>query len=206
MIEESIKFYYKATELKDLLRQGPLQWRVDKDRIESIAEHTFGCLILAISLVDELRLNINMDKVLKILTIHELEEIAIGDVTPLDDIDKKSLKEKARKFVVETVKELKNADELVSLTDEYNNGESQEAQFAKAVDKLECVLEFKKYQDKNQVDLSHINEHMLKNKKLKDFVDKKIYDLADIFFLFHMPAFEKYGINEEFWFKSLKNL
>ena len=50
MLIDSFKFYYEATKLKDLLRQGAVQWNVSKDRLESIAEHTFGCNVLAISL------------------------------------------------------------------------------------------------------------------------------------------------------------
>ena len=206
MIDDSIRFYYKATQLKDLLRQGAVQWRVKRERLESIAEHTFGCCILAISLVKEINIDVDLGKVLEMLTIHELEEIAIGDVTPLDDIDKKSLFSKARKAVFEMLKDLQNVDELMKLTDEYNEGITKNAKFAKAIDKLECVLEFKKYQDNNQVSLKHITNEMLKNKKLKELVDKKVYDLADIFFLFHLPAFENFGIDEKFWFNVLKKV
>ena len=205
-MEHAFKFYYKATELKDMLRQGAVQWGVDKDRLESIAEHTYGCMILAISLQSELHLNIDLSKVLEMITIHELEELAIGDVTPLDNIDKKSLKNKARVAVYNIVKDLDEKDKLMALTDEFNEGVTEEARFAKAIDKLECVLEFKKYQDKGQVSLKHLKPEMLKNKKLKEYVESEKYDLADIFFLFHMHAFERYGITEEYWFKVLKPL
>lgn len=206
MLNDSFKFYYEATKLKDLLRQGAVQWNVSKDRLESIAEHTFGCNILAISLTSELGLDLDLGRVLEMLTIHELEEIVIGDVTPLDNIDKKSLKSKARIAVYKMVKNLDNADRLMELTDEYNDAQTLESQFAKAIDKLECVLEFKKYQDNGQVSLAHLTEDMLKNKKLKNYVDSGKYDLADIFFLFHMPAYEKFGIDENYWFNNLKNL
>lgn len=206
MLQDSFNFYYKATRLKDMLRQGAVQWNVSKDRLESIAEHTFGCMILAISLKSELKVDVNLDRVLEMLTIHELEELSIGDVTPLDDIDKKTLKLKARQAVSEMVSPLKRGDKLLALTDEYNAAETPDAKFAKAVDKLECVLEFKKYQDLGQVSLEHLTEPMLKNKLLKAYVDSGKYDLADIFFLFHSPAFREYGINEEYWFKHLKPL
>lgn len=206
MLKDAFKFYYKATELKDMLRQGAVQWEVDKKRLESIAEHTYGCMILAISLQSELKLKIDLGKTLEMLTIHELEELAIGDVTPLDNIDKKTLKEKARNAVFSFVKELDQCDKLMALTDEFNLCNSQEAKFAKAVDKLECVLEFKKYQDLGQVSLSHLKPEMLNNKYVKAYVDSGKYDLADIFFLYHMPAFKDYGIDEEYWYTKLKPL
>lgn len=206
MLKDAFEFYYKATELKDLLRSGAVQWRVNKDRIESIAEHTYGCMILAISLQSELDLDVNLSKVLEMITIHELEELSIGDITPLDKIDKNSLKEKARESVYNLVKDLNCGDRLIRLIDEFEECETKEAKFAKAVDKLECVLEFKKYQDLGQVALSHVTEEMLENKYLKAYVDAGKYDLADIFFLFHMKAYKDFGIDEEYWFSKLKPL
>lgn len=206
MLEDAFKFYYKATKLKDMLRQGAVQWEVKKERIESIAEHTFGCMTLAIALQSELNLKLDLGKTLEMITIHELEELAIGDVTPLDNIDKKTLRNKARVAVYNFVKDMSQKDRLMALTDEFNEGLSEEARFAKAIDKLECVLEFKKYQDNGHVSLKHLKPEMLKNKKLKEYVDSGQYDLADIFFLFHKHAFESYGIDEEYWYKVLKPL
>lgn len=104
MKEDAFKFYFKATQLKDILRQGAVQWNVKKNRLESIAEHVYGCLILAISLHSELNLELDLGKTLEMLAIHELEELVIGDVTPLDNIDKKDLKDKAREAVFSFVK------------------------------------------------------------------------------------------------------
>ena len=206
MLEDAFLFYYKATKIKDMLRQGAVQWGVKKERLESIAEHIYGCNILAISLVSELDLDIDLGKILEMLTIHELEEIVIGDVTPLDDVEKDLLKDKARAGVHEIVKGLRKSETLTKLTDEYNEQTSKEAKFAKAIDKLECVLEFKKYQDLGQVSLAHLKPEMLKNKELKRYVDSGKYDLADIFFMYHMPYFKNFGIDEKYWYTKLKPL
>ena len=206
MLDESFKFYYKAVKLKDMLRQGAVEWRVKKDRMESIAEHCFGCSILAISLQSELNFELDLGRVLEIIAIHELEELFIGDITPLDNVDKNKLRENALIEIKKLVEPLKIGKEILNLTNEFNNMSSNEAEFAKAIDKLECVLEFKKYQDIGQVSLSHVTEQMLENKYLKMYVDMGKYDLSDIFFLYHMPAYEKFGINEEYWFNTLKNI
>ena len=105
--------------LKDLLRSRAVQWSVNKDRLESIAEHTYGCMILAISLQSELELNVDLSKVLEIIPVHELEELSIGDITPLDKIDKNSLRDQARDFVYNLVKNLNCADRLMELIDEF---------------------------------------------------------------------------------------
>lgn len=188
MIDNAFEFYYRATKLKDLLRQGAVEWNVNKERKESIAEHCFGCSMLAISLYSELNLELNLGKVLEIIAIHELEELFIGDITPLDNVDKKELQKSALIEIQKLVSPLKIGNEILKLTDEFNSVLSKEAEFAKAIDKLECVLEFKKYQDLGQVSLSHVTDEMLKNKYLKSYIDSGKYDLADIFFLYHMPA------------------
>ena len=206
MMDKGFKFYYEAIKLKDMLRSGALLWKVDRERIESIAEHTFGCMILAISLYSQLKLDIDIGKVLEMLTIHELEEIAIGDITPLDKVKKEDLVDKARAAVENLVKDLEYKDELIRLTDEFNFQESEESKFAYAIDKLECVLEFKKYHDLGQASVDSVTDEMLENERLKAYIDTGEYDIADIFFLFHLRAYEKYGIDEDYWFNHLKDL
>lgn len=206
MLSNAFDFYYKAAELKDILRSGAIQWSVKKERMESVAEHIYGCLILAIALKSELMIGVDLGKVLEMITIHELEELVIGDITPLDTVNKSDLEQEAKNAVEEIVSKLNFSNELLSLTDEFNLGKSNEAKFAKAIDKLECVLEFKKYQDRGQVSLNNVTDKMLENKVLREYVQSGKYDLADIFFLFHMHAFEEYGINEEYWFKELKKM
>lgn len=206
MLDDAIRFYYKATKLKDVLRQGAVMWQVSKDRMESIAEHTWGCMILAIALHSELKLELDLDRVLEMIAIHELEELTIGDITPLDEIEKSSLDATARAAVQDLIKDLNQKEHLISITDEFNARKTEEGRFAHAIDKLENVLEFKKYQDKGMVSVENATPKMLRNKLLKEYIDFGKYDVADIFFLFHLPAYEEYGIDEEYWFNKLKNM
>ena len=206
MLDNCFKFYYKAIKLKDMLRSGAIVWGVERERLESIAEHTFGCMILSIALYSELGLKIDLGKVLEMLAIHELEEIVIGDITPLDKIKKEDLIRQAILAVEDMVKDLKHNKELLKLTDDFNNKNSEEAKFAHAIDKLECVLEFKKYQDLGQVSVDNVTDEMLENEKLKEYIDTGKYDLADIFFLFHIDAYKSFGIDEDYWFNHLKDL
>ena len=85
MLKEGFTFYYKVIKLKEILRQGYIVWGVKRDRIESVAEHVFGSMILAVSLYSQLKLSLDLNKVLEMITYHELEEIEIGDLTVFDD-------------------------------------------------------------------------------------------------------------------------
>ena len=94
-IKNAMRFYLLATKLKYKIRSGwdSKHWNISKDRVESIAEHIYGTCILAIAIDSEFDENIDLNKVLKMLVLHELEEIIIGDLTPFDKIsDEEKLK------------------------------------------------------------------------------------------------------------------
>ena len=202
MLKEGFKFYYKVIKLKEILRQGYIKWGVKGDRIESVAEHVFGSMILAVSLYSQLKLSLDLNKVLEMITYHELEEIEIGDLTVFDD----KSSQKNRKIIEKIVGDLNERKRIVALIDEFNMQESKEAKFARAVDKLECALQMKKYQDLGLVTIENVTPQMLENKRLKEYIDSGKYDLADIFFLWDLSSYEEYGITEELWFKELKKL
>ena len=61
-IAKSLRFYLLANELKDKLRSGWIQWNIDRERVESIAEHIYGTCILAIAIDSEFDLNVDLHK------------------------------------------------------------------------------------------------------------------------------------------------
>ena len=91
-IENAMRFYLLATDLKYRIRSGwdSNHWNIKGDRRESIAEHVYGTCILAISIDSEFQLNMDMEKFLKMLTIHEIgvDQICeIDTVAELAEID-----------------------------------------------------------------------------------------------------------------------
>ena len=83
-----IKFYLYANSLKEKIRTGWIEIGIAKKRLESVAEHVYGCLMLALSIDSEYELKLDMYKVLKMLSLHELEEILMGDITLRGSITK----------------------------------------------------------------------------------------------------------------------
>lgn len=102
-IENIIHFYVLASTLKDKIRSGWKVWHIERERVESVAEHIYGTCMLAIAIDSECNFNIDLMKVIKILVIHELEEIEIKDFTPFDKITNEE-KRKIGKVAVEDVK------------------------------------------------------------------------------------------------------
>lgn len=140
-----IRFYFLANKLKEEIRTGWIQIGIEKERLESVAEHIYGCLVLAIAIKGEYNLDIDMHKVLKILALHELEEILLGDLTLRDKISKEEKIKRGKVCVHEVVKGLIEEKEIENLLDEFNEGLTKEAKFCYHIDKLECDFQAKVY-------------------------------------------------------------
>lgn len=87
-LKSTMRFYLLDTQLKYKIRSGwdEMHWNVSRERIESIAEHVYGTCILALSIDSEFETNLDMGKVIKMLVLHELGEVVIGDITPFDNV------------------------------------------------------------------------------------------------------------------------
>ena len=137
-ISARLDFLRKAEQLKDTLRTA----YTTSGRTESVAEHTWRLTLLAVTFADELP-DIDLLKLLKICILHDLGEAVDGDIpAPLQSATaSKSAKERDDFLsLVETLPD-EVRSEYVSLWDEYEAGESPEARAAKALDKLETILQ-----------------------------------------------------------------
>lgn len=144
-MDNIIYFYIFNNKLKNRLRRGWLDVKISSPRIESISEHIYGCLILALSINSEYKLNLNMEKILKMLIIHELEEIIIPDYTVLANITKEEKLEMGKKAVRKVLDGLVCKEEFISITDEFNARLTKEAKFCYHIDKIEADFQAKMY-------------------------------------------------------------
>lgn len=142
-MDNVIRFYIFNNKLKNRLRQGWLDVKISSPRIESISEHIYGCLILALSINSEYKLNLNMEKILKMLIIHELEEIIVPDYWAVETKEEKL--EMGKKAVKKVLDGLVCEEEFMSLIDEFNNRATKEAKFCYHIDKIEADFQAKMY-------------------------------------------------------------
>ena len=140
-----IKFYEFTNILKNKIRTGWIEVDIKKERLESVAEHIYGCLMLAIAIDSEYDLNIDMYKVLKMLSLHELEEILMGDLTLRADITKEEKIEMGKKYVKEITNGLFKQNEIEELLNEFNAHITKESIFCYHIDKIECDMQAKMY-------------------------------------------------------------
>ena len=78
--ENVIRYYVLCNKLKNIIRTGWTDWHVERERLESVAEHIYGVQMLAIVMNSEYNYDIDIMKVIMMLAVHELEEIYIGDI------------------------------------------------------------------------------------------------------------------------------
>jgi len=100
-----LQFYVLCNRLKHLIRSGWIAWNVKKERVESVAEHIYSTQMLAIAMYSEFNYDIDLEKVLKMLAIHELEETIIGDFTPFQ-LDQEKKQEMGHKAILKALQPL----------------------------------------------------------------------------------------------------
>lgn len=181
-IERVICFYTLATELKDKIRSGWKVWNIERERIESVAEHIYGTCILAIAIDSEFDLQIDLEKTILMLVIHELEEIIIGDITPFDSVTKEEKRRLGKQAVEKVLKPLSKQEKYWNLIEEFESKETKEANFAKMCDKLEADLQCKIYTEEKALDVNHTdNLRLLEDDRIQKLMKQGAKTIADFF-------------------------
>ena len=175
-----IDFYLICYRLKNLIRTGWLDWHLNKDRAESVAEHIYGTQMLAISMYSEYNYDIDIEKVIMMLAVHELEETIIGDLV-FFDIDKNEKLKIGHDAVEKILKDLLKGDEIKKYIYEFDEGKTKEAKFAYNCDKLECDIMCKLYDDEGYFPLESIETAThISNHKAKDIIRSGEATLSDL--------------------------
>ena len=132
-----LEFLRNAERLKNVTRTS---WTSAGHR-ESVAEHTWRLCLMAVVLGPEFD-NVDMAKLLRMCVIHDLGEAIGGDISAtVQPPDGKAVQERAD--LLELLHPLPpgvRAD-IVDLWDEYEAAATPEARLAKALDKLETILQ-----------------------------------------------------------------
>lgn len=147
-----LEYYVLTNKLKDVIRTGWINWGVDRNRVESVAEHVYGVSQLALAMWSEYNYDVDINKVALMIAVHELEETVIGDLTQFQI----SREEKARighEAVNKILSGLNMGDKIKEMILEFDERKTKEAKFAYMCDKLECDLQCKLYDEEVCVDL-----------------------------------------------------
>jgi len=177
-----LHYYYETNRLKEVERTGWKYWRVSRDkRIESIPEHIYGTQQLAIAIFSEFNLQIDIYKVITMLSLHETEEINIGDKTPFDRVSEQEKAEMGKKAVAKTFSILDKKDMFTQLVDEFNERQTPEAKFAYYCDKMECNLQAKKYSDDGRCSFENVSKNIMEDERVKKIIAGGAKSVGDVF-------------------------
>lgn len=137
-IERRLAFVKRAERLKDTLRSG----YTASGRVESVADHTWRLTLLIITFAD-LMPGVDLLRLLRICILHDLGEAIDGDIPAPSQVSGNSKSEKERadfETLIEGLPESLGA-EFLSLWDDYECIQSDEARLAKAFDKIETIVQ-----------------------------------------------------------------
>ncbi|WP_270181416.1 HD domain-containing protein [Alkalihalobacillus sp. CinArs1] len=136
--KEIVTFIKELERLKETTRSAYTK----KGRRESVAEHSWRLAMFALALKDELE-GLDMNKVIQMCLVHDLGEAYDGDISATVKVnhDKKIKKEeKGVERLTDALPE-ENQSAILTLCKEYNKGETSEAKFVKALDKMETIIQ-----------------------------------------------------------------
>ena len=134
-----LRFVLELDQLKNVLRQTLL---VDASRRENSAEHSWHLAMTAMAMAPLASEPIDLERVIRILLVHDIVEIDAGDVFIYDEEARlaKEAEELAAADRIFALLPEPVASELRGLWDEYEARETPEARFAYSCDRLQPLL------------------------------------------------------------------
>lgn len=197
-ITRILDYYKLTTSLKETIRSGWKYWNVKRERLESVAEHVYGACMLAVAIWSESNADIDICRVIMMLALHETEETIIGDLTPYDQgYDIKNIQ--GHEAVAKVFEGMAQKDFCVNLIKEFDEGKTKDAKFAFKIDKLECDLQIKRYDEQGCVTIEGANELVKSSALMQDMIKSGAKTPAECFILTDKRHFDKDGEDDIFY-------
>ncbi|EOD79292.1 putative hydrolase [Grimontia indica] len=139
-LEKQLALIVEMDQLKAVLRRTRI--KSDNDRLENSAEHSWQVALMALLLEEHANEPVDVAKVVKMLLLHDVVEIDAGD-TFVYDLEAAKLQPekelKAAKRIFGMLPE-DQRDALMALWLEFEAGETPEARYGKALDRMLPML------------------------------------------------------------------
>ena len=137
MKSQDLAFLYKINDLQKTKRYGhyPAFW-------ESTSEHTFKVVLIADYFYHKLNLNLDYQKCIELALYHDFGEMNMEediDIAEATKEDNKKRKDEIESATIANLSKLYNRL-IANYFEEYELGESREAKFIKACDKIDGLI------------------------------------------------------------------
>jgi putative hydrolase of HD superfamily len=139
-LAQQIAFLIEADKLKAVLRRTPL---TDASRLENSAEHSWHLVLAAVVMAEHASVEVDLLRVLEMLTMHDLVEIDAGDTFAYDagHLGTKTERERAAADRIFALLPLDQRARFRARWEEFEAHETPEARFANALDRLQPLLQ-----------------------------------------------------------------
>lgn len=138
-LEKQLSFLREIDRLKTVMRQSPL---LDNSRKENSAEHSWHLAVYALILNEYACGSVNTSRVIQMLLLHDIVEIDVGDFpihsgTSIEVQAEQESRAAARLFGLLPPQQ---GIEFLALWQEFELAETEDAKFAKALDRFQPLL------------------------------------------------------------------
>jgi len=139
-LSKQVSFIQEIDKIKYIQRKTKL---FNSDRPENDAEHSWHLAVMTMVLAEHSDTPIDVLKVLKMVLIHDIVEIDAGDTFIYDTLKSHSNSDNERKAALRIFGLLpkEQADEMIAIWEEFETGVTNEAKFAKSMDRFEPLLQ-----------------------------------------------------------------
>ncbi len=140
-LDKQMRFVSGIGELKGVLRQTVL---AGIGRPENSAEHSWHLAMMALALAEHAPAGTDISRVVAMVLMHDLVEIDAGDLFLYASEEQQRQQEIAERAAADRIFGLLPSDQAArfrALWDEFNARQSADARFARAIDRLQPMLE-----------------------------------------------------------------
>ena len=140
-LHRQLDFIMELDKLKAVQRRSRV--RADDNRFENSAEHSWHISLMAMVLADYAEEPIDLNRVVKMLLLHDVVEIDAGDTFAFDteaSAQQEVLEIKAAKRLFGILPD-EQRDEMLALWLEFEKAETSDGRFAKAMDRMLPLLQ-----------------------------------------------------------------
>lgn len=137
--ERQIAFILELDKIKKITRRTYLS---DASRLENDAEHSWHLALMAFMLAEYADDSVNVLKTVKMVLLHDVVEIDAGDTYCYDEKANRTKEERERKAAdrIFGLLPAERGAECRGLWEEFEQGDTAEARFANALDRLQPLL------------------------------------------------------------------